>query len=91
MPDKVAPKIIKERSKILREISDINYKAALAKEVTQIVYAVAESQTNQNKSQYWGITDNYLKILLPENLGGGREILKLNVIAAKDKYLIGTI
>ncbi len=91
MPDKVAPKFIKERSKILREISDINYKAALAKEITQTVYAVAESKTNQNKKQYWGITDNYLKILLPENLGGGREILKLNATAAKDKYLIGTI
>ncbi len=91
MSDKVAPKIIKERSKILREISDINYKAALAKEIAQTVYAVAESKTNQNKKQYWGITDNYLKILLPENLGGGREILKLNVTAAKDKYLIGTI
>ncbi|MCP4704370.1 MAG: radical SAM protein, partial [candidate division Zixibacteria bacterium] len=90
MPDKVSSKVIKKRSKILRDISDINYKSALQKEIGKTVYAVSESGTNKSGKHYWGITDNFLKIILPEKLGGDREIIKLKVTGAKDKYLIGT-
>ena len=70
--------------------TDINYESALQKEIGKTVYAVSESGTNKSGKHYWGVTDNYLKIILPEKLGGDREIIKLKVIGAKDKYLIGT-
>ncbi|MCP4631553.1 MAG: tRNA (N(6)-L-threonylcarbamoyladenosine(37)-C(2))-methylthiotransferase MtaB [candidate division Zixibacteria bacterium] len=90
MPDKISSKVIKKRSKILRDISDINYKSALQKEIGKTVYAVSESGTNKSGKHYWGITDNFLKIILPEKLGDDRKIVKLKVTGAKDKYLIGT-
>ncbi len=90
LPNKINPKIIKERSKILRDISDINYKAALKKEIGKTVFAVSEFKTDKGGDRFWGITDNFLKIILPEKPDSDREILKLKVTAVEDKYLIGT-
>jgi len=112
MPDKIISKVIKERNKILRDISDDNYKSALKKEIGQTVYAISEFETGHTVTaghtvtlsrpgitdqigitgkQYQGITDNYLKIIIPAQLGGGREILKLKVTAVEDSHLIGTL
>ena len=91
MPDKINSEVIKERNKILRDISDINYRSALKKEVGQTVYAISEFGTDKNGKHYWGITDNYLKIILPDQMGGGREILKLKATAIEDKHLIGLL
>ena len=91
MPDKIRSEVIKERNKILRDISEINYGRALKKEVGQTVYAISEYGTDKNGKYYWGITDNYLKIILPNKLGGGREILKVKATAIEDKHLIGAL
>ena len=91
MPDKINSEVIKGRNKILRDISDINYRSALKKEVGQTVYAISEFGTDKNGKHYWGITDNYLKIILPDQMGGGREILKLKATAIEDKHLIGLL
>lgn len=106
MPDKISSVVIKERSKILRDISDDNYRLALKKEIGQTVYVISEFETGHTMTanrpgitdqigitgkQYQGITDNYLKIIIPAQFGGGREILKLKVTAVEDTHLIGTL
>lgn len=93
MPNKIKSKEIKRRNKILRDISDNNYIAALNKEVGQSVYAISLNKagnTGQSGNHYWGITDNFLRISFPEKFSGSREIHNLNVTGVKDKHLIGT-
>lgn len=91
MPDKIKPDVIKERNRILREISEKHYERALKREIRRTVYAISEYGTDSTGKSYWGVTDNYLKIILPEGTGGGREIITLKAIGASRKYLIGEL
>ena len=88
MLDKINPEVIKNRNAILREISDRNYQAALDREMNNVVYAISEHRSDK-ENRYWAITDNYLKILLPDGVGGGKEILSLKVKKVEENYLIG--
>jgi threonylcarbamoyladenosine tRNA methylthiotransferase MtaB len=90
MGDKVHPEVIKHRNSVLREISEKRYALALKKQVGKTVKAISEHRSDKQR-RYWGITDNYLKILLPEGSGGGREILNLSVVNATNEYLLGDL
>jgi len=86
IPDKVNPEIIKNRNSILRNISGELYARALKREIGRTAYVISEHRAKQG-GHFWGITDNYLKTAIPNNLGGGREILKFKITGASDKYL----
>lgn len=88
LPAKISPELIKKRNAVLREISGRHYTAALKREVGNIAYAISEHRSDKH-DRFWGITDNYLKVMLPENTGGGKEILKLRIIAAAADYVEG--
>ncbi len=88
LPDKISPEIIKSRNAGLRDISGKHYAAALKREVGKIARAISEHRSDKN-NRFFGITDNYLKVILPENKGGGKEILKLLITGNNDEYLEG--
>ncbi|UCD95085.1 MAG: tRNA (N(6)-L-threonylcarbamoyladenosine(37)-C(2))-methylthiotransferase MtaB [Candidatus Zixiibacteriota bacterium] len=88
MPDKIKPDVIKQRNSALREISKKRYAEALKREVGETVYVISEHRV-KGREHYWGITDNYLKVFLPENLGGSKEILKMKITGATNSNLIG--
>jgi len=90
MPDKINPDVIKERNRILREISKKHYKDALKREIGRTAHAISEHKSKSGK-HYWGITDNYLKVALPLEQGGGKELLRIKVTGASDRHLTGRI
>jgi threonylcarbamoyladenosine tRNA methylthiotransferase MtaB len=90
MPDKIKPDVIKKRNSILRKISKKRYAQALGREVGRVGYVISEHRV-KGKDHYWGISDNYLKVFLPEHLGGGKEILKMKITAATEAYLTGNL
>jgi threonylcarbamoyladenosine tRNA methylthiotransferase MtaB len=90
MPDKIKPEVIKKRNSILRKISKKRYAQALGREVGRVGYVISEHRV-KGKDHYWGISDNYLKVFLPEHLGGGKEILKMKITAATEAYLTGNL
>lgn len=90
LSDKVRPDIIKVRNCILREISQSSYTSALKGAVGEIAHVISEHKSERGE-HYWGITDNYLKVLIPESVGGGKEILKMKITGATEKYLTGEI
>jgi tRNA A37 methylthiotransferase MiaB len=90
MPEKVPTKIVKERSEILRNISDLNYARALRREIGQTAEAISEHRVDRG-NHYWGISDNYLKVLLPESFGGTKNIVKLKIESANNDYLVGEV
>jgi threonylcarbamoyladenosine tRNA methylthiotransferase MtaB len=90
LPGKINPEIIKKRNSILRDISDKQYALALKREIGHTANVISEHRT-RGKNHYWGISDNYLKVAIPEGAGGGREILKIKVTGSTDRYLMGEL
>jgi threonylcarbamoyladenosine tRNA methylthiotransferase MtaB len=90
LKDKVNPEVIKKRNATLRDISERSYRKALEKEINNVVYAISEHKSDK-ENRYRAITDNYLKILLPDGIGGGLEILSLKAKNVEENYLIGEL
>lgn len=87
MPDKINPEVIKERNAVLRDISKKHYTAALKREVGRRAYVISEHRARRG-NHYWGITDNYLKVAIPEGLGGGKEILEMAIVGINQSHLV---
>lgn len=90
LPDKIRPDLIRERNGILRAVSQENYARALKREIGNAAYVISEHKA-KGKNHYRAITDNYLKVMLPESIGGGKEILKMRLTDATDDYLTGVV
>ncbi len=78
MESKVKPDIIKERNKILRDISNKHHTRRLNAEIGHSAYVISEFK-HRKTNLFRGITDNYLRTIIPEGLGGGKEIIKLKI------------
>jgi len=91
MPGKIKPDIIKKRNRILREISHRRYAEALRRALGHTFDAISEYRYDRDRGTYFGMTDNYLRIRIPDTLGGGKELLKFKAIGATDDYLTGEI
>nr|MBN2278338.1 tRNA (N(6)-L-threonylcarbamoyladenosine(37)-C(2))-methylthiotransferase MtaB [candidate division Zixibacteria bacterium] len=90
MTEKINPDIIKNRNRVLREISRKHYTLALKREIGQVAIAISEHRSKSGR-HYWGITDNYLKVVLPLESGGGKELLRIKITGATDRNLTGEI
>ncbi|MCH9032218.1 MAG: hypothetical protein IIB00_08175, partial [candidate division Zixibacteria bacterium] len=71
--DKISPHIVSRRHKTLRKISTARMNLALKRSIGSELGAISENR-DEATSRYWGVTDNYLRILLPDGIGGDREI-----------------
>jgi len=85
---KVNPDTIKNRNAVLRAISGKHYAEALKREVGEIAYVISEHRA-ESDNHYWGITDNYLKVKLPADVGGGKAVLAIRMESASERYLAG--
>lgn len=90
LPDKVNPQVIKERNAILASVSSDMRTKAHQRQVGRILDVIPEKRQN-GKDFYWGIADNYLRVKLPAHCQGGKQILRLEVKAACEKYIEGDI
>jgi threonylcarbamoyladenosine tRNA methylthiotransferase MtaB len=88
MPDKINPDAIKNRNRKLRDLSAINYARALMREVGKEVKVISEHRAEDGLF-FWGITDNYLKVAIPEGHGGRKDILNIEITEAASDHLIG--
>lgn len=90
MSGKIKPDIIKQRNRILREISADNYERALKREIGRTAYIISEYR-DEGGSRYYGMTDNYLQAVIPHECGGGKKIIAMQVTGADANYLSGEI
>ena len=90
LPEKVHSKIIKERNAVLTRVSNQNKRAAHDRMVDQTLGVISEfSETKQRF--HCGIADNFIRVRLPEGVGGGKEIIQLKIIFASDDYVTGEL
>ena len=90
MPNKINPDTIKQRNKILRDISEANYTRALSREVGQLSYVISEHKDDEGRL-YYGMTDNYLRTAIPLENGGTKKIIKMKITGANENHLIGEL
>ena len=90
MPNKIDPRIIKERVRELREISkELQYRAH-QRQIGRCLEVISEFGINDDDG-FLGVAENYLRVRLPAGVGGGKEIIKVNVTSAHEDYIEGDI
>lgn len=90
MPDKVAPEIIKERNRILTEISDTQLARACARQVGETLEVIAEHRKD-GRGVLYGVADNYVKVKLPDDCEGGRMPLSVQILSVQKDFVEGPI
>jgi len=88
--DKCEPKVVAGRHKRLRRISQRRLAEAHVRAVGTTVSAISENYDDESR-RWWGVTDNYLRVLLPEGAGGDRGIHTVMAESVVDGNLIGVV
>ena len=89
MPDKIRPQIIKERSVQLTRVSNRLYHESLCRQIGQTLEVISEHKTTRGVGL--GVSDNYIKVKLPAEAAGGRDIVKVKITVAHDDYVAGDV
>jgi threonylcarbamoyladenosine tRNA methylthiotransferase MtaB len=90
MPDKIKPDIIKERNAVLTRISNDLRLKANQRQVGETLGVIAEFRKIDNRF-HWGISDNYIRVKLPESYGGGRDTVNVRITQAFADHVEGRI
>ena len=85
---KVQSEIIKERNAILTRISRGLRSGALSRQVGQVLEVIAE-HSKPDRSDRFGISDNYIKVRLPHDYDGGRHIARIRITSAGRDFVDG--
>ena len=86
--EKVDPQVVARRHRRLRQISQRRLAEAHTRTVGTTVSAISENYDDESR-RWWGVTDNYLRILLPQGVGGDRVIHAVLAESVVDGNLIG--
>jgi threonylcarbamoyladenosine tRNA methylthiotransferase MtaB len=86
MSDKVDPRVIAERHKRLRQISQRRFEAAHRRAIGAELELISESFDSES-GRWQGVTDNYLHATLPDGIGGDRVIHQLRATGFLDGRL----
>jgi threonylcarbamoyladenosine tRNA methylthiotransferase MtaB len=90
IPEKVHPEEIKERNAILTRISRKNKLAAHQRVIGETLGVISEFSPTSNR-YHCGVADNYVRVRLPDGLGGGKEIVRIKITAANQDHLTGEL
>ncbi|MDD4052548.1 MAG: tRNA (N(6)-L-threonylcarbamoyladenosine(37)-C(2))-methylthiotransferase MtaB, partial [candidate division Zixibacteria bacterium] len=90
LPGKLPLSVIKDRNRRAREISRANRRRQMDRQIGGILDVISEGRL-QKGNFYWGVSDNYLKVKMPDNTGGGRRIVRFHPLTRKEDHLEGDI
>ncbi|MFH0930950.1 MAG: tRNA (N(6)-L-threonylcarbamoyladenosine(37)-C(2))-methylthiotransferase MtaB [Candidatus Zixiibacteriota bacterium] len=91
MQDKIEPKVIQKRSKLLHQIGKEIWEKHLNNFMGKKLEILVESNKDKNSGKLIGLTDNYLRVLIAGNENLKNQILPVKAIGREDKYLTGEI
>lgn len=90
LPDKLPPAVIKDRNRRARETSRANRRRHLDRQIGYVLDVISEGRL-QKGNFYWGVSDNYLKVRMPDQTGGGRRIVRIRPTKRIEDHLEGEI
>ncbi|MCP4568298.1 MAG: tRNA (N(6)-L-threonylcarbamoyladenosine(37)-C(2))-methylthiotransferase MtaB [FCB group bacterium] len=76
MGGKISPQIIKEHNRQAREIARRARLRYMNESVGTVVGVISEGRADRD-GNFWGVSDNYLKVKLPAGTGGKRSIVEV--------------
>jgi threonylcarbamoyladenosine tRNA methylthiotransferase MtaB len=91
MQDKIEPKVIQKRSKLLHQIGKEIWEKHLNNFMGKKLEILVESNQDKNSGKLIGLTDNYLRVLIAGNENLKNQILPVKAIGREGKYLTGEI
>ncbi len=91
MQDKIEPKVIQKRSKLLHQIGKEIWEKHLNNFMGKKLEILVESNKDKNSGKLIGLTDNYLRVLIAGNENLKNQILPVKAIGRESKYLTGEI
>ena len=87
---KISPAIIKERNYLAREVGERNRCRQMKSQIGKMLDVISEHVPHRNVG-YFAVSDNYLRVHLPDSIGGGREILGFKPTRLAGAYLEGDV
>lgn len=87
---KINPEVIKERNAILTRISQRLKREALQRQVGEKLGVISEMRTHKNRFHY-GVSDNYLRVRLPDHFESGKKIVTVKITGVNDDHLVGDV
>lgn len=90
LPDKTPPAVIKDRNRRARDIGRANRRRHLDSQIGRVLEVISEGRL-QKGGFYWGVSDNYLKVRMPDGTGGGRRIVRIRPAKRIEDHLDGEI
>lgn len=90
MSDKIDPRIIKERNAYLTRISQTIKENAHKRQIGETLDVISEHKL-QPDGHYFGVSDNYLKVKLPNLINPDKSIYKVKITASHQDYIEGDI
>ena len=90
MNGKLNPNVIKERNTILTHISnELRFKSHQC-QVGKTLEFIAEHKRTA-EGFHWGISDNYLRVKLPNGTNSGKDIVRVKITAAYEDHMKGDL
>jgi len=88
--DKIPPYTVKERATQLTRLSDARLAEAHQRQVGETLEVISEFK-RQSDGFHHGISDNYLRVRLPRDLDGGRNVIAVRITGVVDDGLLGEV
>ncbi len=90
MSGKIDPRIIKERNAYLTRISNKIKENALKRQIGQTLDVISEHKL-QPDGHYFGVSDNYLKVKLPNSITPDKSVYKVKINASHSDSIEGEL
>ncbi len=88
--EKINPELIKARNVTLKKISDSLKLQANQRQVGETLEVISEHRSSTD-GHLWGVSDNYIRALMPESFESSKQIVRFSVQSADIKGVYGEI
>ncbi len=89
MPNKIRPQVIKERNAELTRVSNRLRYESHCRQIGQTLEVISEYKSSPDAC--FGISDNYIRVKLPAEAAGGRDIVKVKITDACYDHVAGEV
>ena len=89
LPDKIDPKIIRKRSKLLHQISRGKWLRFLDSFIGKGLEVLVEKRRDKKTGKLIGLSDNYIRFLLEGDDISANQTLSIDVLKREGSFLIG--
>lgn len=89
LPDKIDPKIIRKRSKLLHQISRGKWLSFLDSFIGKGLEVLVEKRRDKKTGKLIGLSDNYIRFLLEGDDISANQTLSIDVLKREGSFLIG--